>query len=88
MSNSVKQGCVLAQILFSIIFLAILSDFFRECQKIIDTIIRDFLLTDDGQEMLLEIGIFSAACDNFGITININVQTLDPSCIRSRERQE
>ena len=100
-TNGVKQGCVLAPTLFSLMFSAMLMDAFddftpgigikyrtdgklfnaRRLQaitKVKETVIRDFLFADDcalnasgEQEMQEGLDQFSAACDNFGLTISI-----------------
>ena len=99
-TNGVKQGCVLAPTLFSLMFSAILTDAFRESKpginikfrtdgklfnpmrlqaatKVKETVLRDFLFTDDcalnasdEQEMQAEMDSFSAACNNLGLTIS------------------
>ncbi|XP_039386731.1 uncharacterized protein LOC120401127, partial [Mauremys reevesii] len=100
-TNGVKQGCVLAPTLFSIMFSAMLSDAFQNSSlgvslryrtdgklfnlrrlqavtKIKETVLRDLLFADDcalnagsEQEMQASMDKFAAACDNFGLLINI-----------------
>ncbi len=99
-TNGVKQGCVLAPTLFSMMFSAMLSDAFNDddpgiqiryrtdgklfnqsrlnaVTKVKSTIIRDLLFADDcalnastESEMQHNMDKFSAACDNFGLTIS------------------
>ena len=98
-TNGVKQGCVLAPTLFSMVFSAMLSDalddevgipikyrsdggLFKQRRmhaitKVKKTVIRDFLFADDcalnaltEQDMQATMDKFSAACDNFGLTIS------------------
>jgi len=99
-TNGVKQGCVLAPTLFSMMFTAMLSDAFQDSEdgfciryrmdgslfnlrrlqaitKVKETILRDFLFADDcalnaGSETEMQVSMdkFSAACDNFGLTIS------------------
>ena len=101
-THGVKQGCVLAPTLFSLMFSAMLTDAFRESKpginikfrmdgklfnptrlqaatKVKETVLRDFLITDDctlnasdEKEMQAEMDSFSAACNNFGLTIGTN----------------
>ena len=101
-THGVKQGCVLAPTLFSLMFSAMLTDAFRESKpginikfrmdgklfnptrlqaatKVKETVLRDFLIADDctlnasdEKEMQAEMDSFSAACNNFGLTIGTN----------------
>ena len=99
-TNGVKQGCVLAPTLFSIMFTAMLNDAFRDERPGLDIRYRmdggvfnlrrlqaktktsiaritEFLFADDcalnaanHQDMQKSMDLFSAACDNFGLTIS------------------
>ena len=99
-TKGVKQGCVLAPTLFSLMLSAMLTDAFRESKpginitfrtdgklfnprrleaatKVKETVLRDFLFADDcalnasdEQEMQAKMDSFSAACNNFGLTIS------------------
>ncbi|XP_046846768.1 uncharacterized protein LOC124440414 [Xenia sp. Carnegie-2017] len=99
-TNGVKQGCVLAPTLFSMVFTAMLTDAYHDgvdgisikyrmdgsvfnlrrlqaITKVKETIIRDFLFADDcalnassESELQISMNKFSAACDNFGLTIS------------------
>ena len=100
-TNGVKQGCVLAPTLFSMMFSAMLSDAFRDDMetsmkirfrtdgnifnlrrlqaktKVKEDAVRDFLFADDcalnaasEAQMQRSMNRFSAACNNFGLTIS------------------
>ena len=99
-TNGVKQGCVLAPTLFSMMFSAMLTEAFNDddpgiqiryrtdgklfnlrrldaVTKVTTTIIRDLLFADDcalnassEPDMQESMDKFSAACDNFGLTIS------------------
>ena len=100
LTKGVKQSCVLAPTLFSLMLSAMLTDAFRESKpginitlrtdgklfnprrleaatKVKETVLRDFLFADDcalnasdEQEMQAEMDSFSAACNNFSLTIS------------------
>ena len=100
MTNGVKQGCVLALTLFSLMLSAMLTDAFRESKpginitfrtdgklfnprrleatmNVKETVLREFLFADncalnasEEEEMQAEMDSFSAACNNFGLTIS------------------
>ena len=99
-SNGVKQGCVLAPTLFSLMFSAMLTDAFRDAEigigiryrtdgsllnlrrlqaktKVRTDTINDLLFADDcalnaasEADMQHSVDKFSAACNNFGLTIS------------------
>ena len=99
-TNGVKQGCVLAPTLFSLMFSAMLTDAFRDMDlgigiryrfdgsifnlrrlqaktKVSKDFINDLLFADDcalnattETDMQRSTDTFSAACDNFGLTIS------------------
>ena len=99
-TNGVKQGCVLAPTLFSIMFSAMLTDAFQDTDpginiryrtdgklfnlrrlqaktKVHVDKLREFLFADDCalnadniEDMQRSMDLFSAACNNFGLTIN------------------
>ncbi|BHF71155.1 hypothetical protein SprV_0401421000 [Sparganum proliferum] len=99
-TNGVKQGCVLAPTLFSLMFSATLMDAYREehpeiriayrtdghllnqrrmhfHSRVSTTTVHELLFADDcalnttsEEEMQRRLGLFSAACENFGLGIN------------------
>nr|VZI27907.1 unnamed protein product [Spirometra erinaceieuropaei] len=64
-TNGVKQGCVLAPTLFSLMFSAMLVDAYRDERPGIRIAYRT-----DEEEMQRSMDLFSAACENFGLVIN------------------
>ena len=75
-TNGMKQRCVLAPSLFSLMFSVILTN--ASGGKVMTDIIRDFLFADDcalnaGSEadMQRSVDKFSDACNDFGLTISI-----------------
>nr|VZI36784.1 unnamed protein product [Spirometra erinaceieuropaei] len=99
-TNGVKQGCVLAPTLFSLMFSAMLMDAYRNERpgiriayrtdghllnqrrmhfqsRVSTTTAHELLFADDcalnttsEEEMQRSMGLFSAACENFGLFIN------------------
>nr|VZI48874.1 unnamed protein product [Spirometra erinaceieuropaei] len=99
-TNGVKQGCVLAPTLFSLMFSAMLMDAYRDERPGIriayrtdghllnqrrmhfqsresTTTVHELLFADDcalnttsEEQMQRSMGLFSAACENFGLVIN------------------
>ena len=99
LTNGVKQSCVLALTLFSMVFSAMLKEALKDemgipikyrtdgklfnqrrlqaITKVKKTVVREFLFADDcalnaltQQDMQATVDRFSAACDNFGLTIS------------------
>nr|VZI06603.1 unnamed protein product [Spirometra erinaceieuropaei] len=100
-TNGVKQGCVLAPTLFSLMFSAMLMDAYREERpgirvayrtdghllnqrrmhfqsRVSTTTVHELLFADDcalnttsEEEMQRSMDLFSAACENFGLVINM-----------------
>ncbi|BHF63650.1 hypothetical protein SprV_0200664400 [Sparganum proliferum] len=71
-TNGVKQGCVLAPTLFSLIFYAILQNALREKRPGIRIAYRM-----DG-DMQRSADLFSVVCDNFGLIINTEKTVVMP----------
>nr|VZI33669.1 unnamed protein product [Spirometra erinaceieuropaei] len=99
-TNGVKQGCVLAPTLFSLMFSAMLMDAYRDERpgiriayrtdghllnqrrmhfqsRVSTTTVHELLFADDcalnttsEEETQRTMGLFSAACENFGLVIN------------------
>ncbi|BHF76577.1 hypothetical protein SprV_0501967500 [Sparganum proliferum] len=73
-TNGVKQGCVLAPTLFSLMFSAMLMDAYRDERPGIRIAYRTdddcALNTTSEEEMQRSMSLFSAACANFGLVIN------------------
>nr|VZI19343.1 unnamed protein product [Spirometra erinaceieuropaei] len=99
-TNGVKQGCVLAPTLFSLMFSAMLMDAYRDERpgiriayrmdghllnqrrmhfqsRVSTTTVHELLFADDcilnttsEEDMQRSMGLFSAACENFGLVIN------------------
>ncbi|BHF72975.1 hypothetical protein SprV_0401604700 [Sparganum proliferum] len=79
-TNGVKQGCVLAPTLSSLMFSAVLMDAYRDERspgRVSTNTVHELLFADDCAlnttsegEMHRSMDLFFAACENFGLVIN------------------